>query len=421
VIPRSALPRAPASRGLQLLAAIVAAGVASGAVALWPHEPVHGDDGVPTAVVLRAPFVRRVAADGSLRAVTSRPVTAPSELTETAKLVWLAEDGIAVHRGDVVARLDATDAMRDVHDAEATLVRADAELRSQRISSGADLAKTEVALVNATTDLDQQRAFQPTDPALYSRDQIEEAAIDVDVAAAREAQAALAARIGHGTARSGVQLAAFDRDKAKLALDRASVALTAMDIRAPADGVLVLLRDDAGAAVKPGTEVWPGETIGEVPDVTAMEAELFVLEVDGDGLAVGQGVDLELASRPDAAFHGTVRLVDRLAKPRSGAGPVPYVSVVVTLAGTDAAVMKPGARVHGVVAISAKPELAVPRQAIVERDGRAFVYRRSVAGLLPVAVEVGAATAGRVAVTHGLADGDIFALRAPGGARGDTP
>jgi multidrug efflux pump subunit AcrA (membrane-fusion protein) len=62
---------------LRLLAAIVAAGVASGAVAMWPHEPARRDDGVPTAIVLRAPFVRRVAAEGSLRAVTSRPVTAP--------------------------------------------------------------------------------------------------------------------------------------------------------------------------------------------------------------------------------------------------------------------------------------------------------------------------------------------------------
>jgi HlyD family secretion protein len=335
------------------------------------------------------------------------------------KVVWLAEDGIVVHRGDVVARLDAGDAMRAVHDAETALVGADAALRLQRISSTADVAKTEVALANANTDLDQHRAFQPTDPALYSRDEIAEAAIDVRVAAAVQAQATLAATVGRTTAQSGVRLAVFDRDKAKLELDRTTTALTAMDITAPVDGVLVLRRDEDGGAVKPGATLWPGETIGEVPDVSVMEAELFVLEVDGDGLAVGQAVDLALASRPDATFHGTVRLVDRLARPRSGAGPVPYVSVVVALADTDP-VMKPGARVHGVVAISTRPELAVPRQAVVERGGRTFVYRRSPVGLVPVAVEVGAATAGRVAVTAGLDDGDVIALRAPGDAQGGS-
>ncbi len=250
---------------------------------------------------------------------------------------------------------------------------------------------------------------------MFSRDQIEEAAIDADLAAARQAQAALAARVGRGTAHSGIELAALDRDRAKLALDVATTALANLDVRAPADGVLVLRRDDNGEALKPGTMLSPGETVGELPDVSAMEAELFVLEVDGDGLAVDQTVDLTLAARPDATFHGTVRLVDRLAAPRAGAGPVPYVSVVVALAATDAA-MKPGARIHGVVAISDAPELAVPRQAIVDRAGRTFVYRRGPVGLVPVAVELGAATAGRVAVKSGLADGDVIALRAPGGS-----
>jgi multidrug efflux pump subunit AcrA (membrane-fusion protein) len=60
--------------------------------------------------------------------------------------------------------------------------------------------------------------------------------------------------------------------------------------------------------------------------------------------------------------------------------------------------------------------LVVPRQAVIDRDGKNLVYRRvpgGAGGFEPVAVELGPATSGRVVVARGLAAGDVIALRDP--------
>jgi hypothetical protein len=399
------------------LVAVVLAAVGGGTATMrtasgrFGGEAAEAHSDIPTIVVSHGDFVRRVSADGELRAVTATPVTAPTD-GGNMRVAWLAPDGSAVRKGDVVVRLDQAEAAKAVLSAQLQLTAADATLKQQRIQAAADVASRDIDLETTTDDVDEQRKYLPRDPQLVARNDIIKAQIDLDIAAAKQAQAARAARAGHGLARASVQLAELDRQKAELALHVATVALSNLDIRAPSDGVLVLHRDDNGDVPKPGTSLWSGEEVGAIPNVSAMEAELFVLELDGDGLEVGQPADIVLVSRPETVVHGKIRLVDKLAKRRVPMLPVQYFSVTVALGHTDAG-MKPGQRVRGELAIAAQHAIAIPRQAVVEKDGRAIVYRRDAHGFAPVTIELGPATAGRVVVKAGLADGDVIALRDP--------
>ena len=407
-------------RGLVALALLAVLGGATaswqraGAAANATAAATADDAGVPTLVVARTTFVRRVTADGSLRAVVATPVVTPDDLPRSPKLSWLADDGTVVHEGDLVARLDPTDASSQLREATVNLEAADTSVRAEQLKSATDIRSRANDLQIAADDFAQQTKFQPTDPQIYSKNQIREAQIDLEVAAARAAQAELAARLGHATSGESVELVALDRARIKLDLDRAKDALAKMEVRAPSDGVLVLTRDPwTGEPPKAGDEMWSGRELASIPDPSAMEAELFVLEVDGDGLAEGQLADVTLVSHPDQPYRGTVRLVDKLAKPRVAGVPVQYFSVVVAFERTDRSAMKPGGRVRAEVAISSQDAIVVPRQAVIERDGHTTVFRRGAHGFEPVAVELGAATAGRVVVTRGLSEGDVIALRDP--------
>jgi hypothetical protein len=65
--------------------------------------------------------------------------------------------------------------------------------------------------------------------------------------------------------------------------------------------------------------------------------------------------------------------------------------------------------------------LAVPRQAVFQRDGRHLVYRRAAGvGFVAVPVELGAGAMGRVVVTAGLTAGDEIALVDPTRAAPDA-
>src|SRR5436309_1045778 len=84
-------------------------------------------EAVDATRVLRGPFVMSVSASGKLQARTT--VTVRTERMEDAKLMWIAQDGIPIKKGDVVARLDDADLQRLVRDTglEYTNAKADIE------------------------------------------------------------------------------------------------------------------------------------------------------------------------------------------------------------------------------------------------------------------------------------------------------
>ena len=397
-------------RRYALIALVLAAATAAGQL---PGLPARSE--VPTVTIAKASFERRVTAEGNLRAVTATPVVVPSidGLWGSLKLAWLAPDGSAVKAGDPIARFDRADAEKQLREAQVDLESADARLSEEHLKSDAsDLDHAHTATL-ARQRAEQARQFQAKDPALFSRNEIIEGELDEKLATARQTQAERARDLDRKMTRSDVELVAIARRRAQVTLEHAQTALANLEVKAPHDGVVVLHRDDRGDLPKLGSRMWGNEALAEIPVPGDMEAELFVLEVDGSGLDVGQVATLTVDSHPDVTFHGTIRLVDKLAKPRQPWVPVQYFAAVVTLDRTDRSVMKPGQRVHATLVLATQEAIVVPRQAVFERNGKSIVYRRDAHGFAEVPVELGAATAGRVIVTSGVGDGDVIAERDP--------
>ena len=98
-------------------------------------------DSIPTYRVERTSFVRRVHAEGNLRAVKSTPIAAPpGSARGPMKLAWLAPDGVKVKAGEVVVRFDPTDPEKQLRDGQADLQSAKAKLGSETIKGRAAVA-----------------------------------------------------------------------------------------------------------------------------------------------------------------------------------------------------------------------------------------------------------------------------------------
>ncbi len=157
----------------------------------------------------------------------------------------------------------------------------------------------------------------------------------------------------------------------------------------------------------------PGQAVAEIPVLSSMEAEVYVLEIDGSGLTEKQAADVVIEARPEVTFHGAIKRVDKLAQPRQNGSPVQYFGVTIALDKTDATVMKPGQRVQATLVLDQEDAIVVPIQAVITKEAKSIVYRKTATGFEPVTVELGAATAGRVVIKKGLGDGDAIALRDP--------
>jgi RND family efflux transporter MFP subunit len=333
------------------------------------------------------------------------------------KLAWLAPDGTLVKAGDVVVRFDPSDPEKQLRDGQADLDSASARLREETIKSAAAVASRNTDATLARDELEQTRKFQSRDRMIFSRNQIIESEIDEQLAAARQAHAESATQIERRLARSNTAVIDVDRQKAELAIAHAQAALSSMAIVAPTDGIFVLERNWRGAMPKLGDSMWPGQTVAEIPILDEMEASVYVLEVEGSGLAENQPAEIVIEARPDRVFSGKIRIVDKLAQPRQHGSPVQYFGVAIELDATDRSLMKPGQRVRATLVLDQQDAVVVPREAVIARDSKNVVYRRTAAGFEPAVVELGAATSARVVITTGLAAGDVIALRDPTRAR----
>src|SRR5205085_10176856 len=292
------------------------------------------------------------------------------------KIAWIADDGPLVKKDDVVVRFDPTDFEKDLlggHDDRHTV--------DNKISKTVTLAS--VTRTNLKRDAHQAqdeliaaKQFKFDDAEVFSRYQRIESEIDQTLAGDKKEHAENVLGVRDTLSKADRDLLTIEEKKAGLKIRNAQQGLHSLELLAPYDGILVLQRDWRGDIPRVGNNVWPGQTLGEIPDLHAMKAEVFVLEADAAGLAVGQKATVRLESNALVAYSGKISQVDKLARPRFKGVPVQYFGVTVALDRTDPAMMKPGARVRAVLEIENRNNVfSIPRQALFEKEGRKLVYR----------------------------------------------
>jgi HlyD family secretion protein len=372
------------------------------------------DDAVPTMTIGQTEtFVRTVRADGLLRAVEATPISAPQDADGPLKIAWLAEDGTRVVEGDVVIRFDPSEMQRRLADSKDDVSSTERQIGKVAIDGVASRNKREKTADLADLETKVAKQFETTDEKILSRVEIIEGAIDLEFAEARAEHARTVKQVERSVSSSQLQLHEIEKSHHSQSVDHAKDGLENLQVTAPHPGVLVLARDWHGEPLRVGDTVWSGQTLAELPHVDALEAEVFVLEADAGSLAVGLAAEVVVEAQPGHTWNATVQRIDTLAQPRHPEVPVHYFGVTLALEKTDIERMRVGQRVRATVRVERPAAIVVPRQAVFDREGRTVVYRRSGTGFEPVDVVLGPASAGRVVVESGIAEGDEIALRDP--------
>ena len=370
--------------------------------------------GVATFEVRAGPFVREVAASGTLKAVKATPIVVPVETGRGQKIAALARDGTLLKAGDLVVEFDPWDAEKEAADGKADLAAARAKIEKARVDGGKTARSLTLDRDVAKQELSHAQTYLLTDAQLFSRNAVIESALDRDLFT-RKADVAerKLARNGKLSAADRA-LAEIEAGKAQTKVGNAEKSLRALRIVAPHDGLLLLEKKWTGEPPFVGDSLWPGQKVAEIPDLSRLEAKVFVLEADAAGLKPGLASWLAIEGRPGAKFAASVVRVDPLAKPRDRQSPVKYFETVLALEKPDPSFMKPGQRVRAVIKLEAAERVvAIPRGALFEKDGKRVVYRREGGDFVPVEVTVGRNSVSRIVVENGLRPGDHIALRDP--------
>lgn len=397
------------------LLALLAVGAASIALIAGLAPSASSSDAVPTLVVQLDEFIHQVPAEGVLKAVEATPITPPANAQGAMRIAWIAQDGSRVAMDDVVIRFDASELEKQQLDAEGQVSRAELKIEKHETEANARIRNLGRDAEAAGLALEMAKQFESHDELIYTRIEIIESELDTQLAEERKDHADSSIKAETATSRVQTDLYRLEKGKAMRSLKRAQEGLDGIVVRAPHAGVLVIQRNWQGNPVRVGDMVWGQQTLIEIPDLSAMEAEVFVLEADAGGLAVGDLARVVIEAFPDRIFEAEVERVASLAKPRLRGSPVQYFSVILKLAETVGEIMRPGQRVRATLVLDElKAVPVIPRQALFERDGEPVVYRQTGDGSFePVPVEIAAAGLGRVAVGQGLEANDVLALADP--------
>jgi len=390
------------SRALPLLLSLLVACGGSGA------------DAVPTATVIRGTLAVVLGVPGELEAVNSKNVSAPN-VRGTLKITTLAEEGTRVKAGDMLVEFDPTDLEKEMEQAVSKLNVAQTKIAQKQAQQAVKLQTAQNDVVKS--GLDKQRAeMRVTDSETVPRVERETARLDVQESTLGVGRSEAALEAARLEAAAELELLRLEEAEAQAKVAQIERQLGQLQIRAPADGIVLLSEAWRGGKMGKATvgdNVWPGNAIMELPDLAAMRVEAWVHEVDAAQVAVGQIVSVIVDARPDTPLAGTVERVSDLAVKRNEESEVKHLEVTIGLPAGDPT-LKPGMTVRAEIRVADVPDvLMVPREAVFYDGAEAVVHRAGLGGWARVPVKLGRANDSHVVVTEGLSEGDRVALADP--------
>jgi HlyD family secretion protein len=266
--------------GLSLLA------IGAGSVSVWALQTVS-EVHVTTAKVTEGRITRRVAATGSLQAVTTVEIGVQvSGIVQSLS----ADFNSFVRAGQVLARLDPSLYDAQLREAQAALAQAQAALGRAE----ADVLGLQTARQDAQTKLTRAEALARSQ--LITQSDLDAARIAMDEASAdlNSGQAAVV------EARASVA-------QAKAADDQAAVNLDHTIIRSPIDGIVVDRTVDIGQTL--ASSVQAPVLFRIAADLSRMQVQVNVDESDVGGMTAGDPASFQVESYPNETFNGTLSQV----------------------------------------------------------------------------------------------------------------
>jgi HlyD family secretion protein len=357
-------------------------------------EKVIPRDRLRTAVVERGPFVRDVAATGTVVAAVSPTLFAEAPGT----IIYKVRAGDTVKAGDVLGTVDSAALTNEYERERATLVSTEAALNRQTIEvrrtilkSGQDTDLAKVAITAA------EREFKRAEDAwgihvIPERD-FERARDDLETAKLNYAHAMETSGLEKDSLELELRSQRAQRDSQALKVARLRERVDALTLKSPVAGIVATLSQPERA------QVAENAPLVTVVDLTALEIEFLVAESYANEIRSGMNAEITLDGRK---VIGTVAGISPDVRNSQVTGRVRFAEQPKGLRQNQRASVR-------IVLDERADVLKVARSSFNDSDTR-FVYVVRDDEAVRTPVEFGAAAIGEIEVRSGLNVGETLVL-----------
>jgi HlyD family secretion protein len=358
--------------------------------------PLHAEH------AMRGPIVASISTDGKIEGAGNFEAHAPAPAVVKQLLV---KEGEQVKAGQLLLRLDDSQARAQAARAEAQIKAADATLHAVQsggtqeevLATQADLNKAQAELADAQRNLAALKKLQTTGAAspaevTAAQERVNRAQADVNVLQQKRTQR---------YSPQDVAQAQAQRAQAQAEYQAAEDLLNNSNIRAPRAGMVYSL------PVKQGAYVNGGDLLVQVADLHSVIVRGFVDEPDIGKLHLGELVEVTWDAIPGRIWQGTVTSVPTTVIQR---GTRTIGEVTAQVDNKDLRLL-PNVNVS-IRVVTARDDnaLTVPREAVHQENGHSFVYQVVDNELVRRDVETSISNLTRIEITKGLQDNALVAI-----------
>ena len=373
------------------------------------------EEPIPVMPAEKVSFQLEVPAFGEITGLDSVPLTTPMTRSGGLRIAWLAPEGTFVKPGDRVVRFDSTEARLNLEKQEHVL---QANQERVKITTGKQTTDEKVLGIDradAEKEYEYATVVAPKDETIFAKWEIIEAQINAQIVQERISVLTNKGRVQKRSARADQQILAIERNKAQAEIGIARQTLDSLEIKAPREG-LVIYRRERMRDPQVGDETWPGQVLIELVDLKALQARIYVLEMDAGLLAKGKSVTIRLDAMSEKEFHGEIRSAATLAQPLERNSPLKYFACEVTVrdAYDDLPRIKPGMSLKSNIILEKYDACYIlPASAISTKGSDQLVHIKQGDRFVARPVKVGVGTHGQSVVLSGLNEQEVVAMRHP--------
>lgn len=394
------------------LALVVMGALATG---VWRARRAQASTSLAVAPVRRGDFLVIVRCRGELKARRSVQLTAPVNVPDL-QIVWLATAGDPVKAGQPVIRFDPSSARQQLQEKQAGLNQAQATLDQATSQARITAEQDKLDLASAQYDVERAR-LEASKAEIVSALQGEESKIDLGLAEQKLRVTEATVKLHEASDKAKTASLTRLRDQAQAEVDLTNHRLAQMEIAAPSDGIIIYLSNFSqgwmnAKPFKVGDHAWPGGALAEIPDLSTLEMEGKVEEIDRGRIATGQAARIHIDAFPEKTLTGKLAGISPLTEQSFEWPPTRSFRgyAQIEQAGLR---LRPGMNGGIDVIVNKLPDaLSIPAKALFTRNGKPAVYVADKKGYSPREVELLARNPDEVAI-KGIEAGAMVTLVEP--------
>jgi HlyD family secretion protein len=365
----------------------------------------------PVAPARLGDFLVIVRSRGELKANRSVGIYAP--IVPNLRIAWLAPAGETAKQGDPIIRFDSSSAQETLQQKEAALRQAEATLDQAVAQARITAEQDKSDLADAGFTVERAR-LEASKQEIVSRIQGEESKIDYGVAQQKlkVQEAAVALHAASDRAKTASLTRLRDQAQSDVAVTRSRIAQ--MEIKSPITGFLTYTSNYSqgwmnAKPFKVGDNVFAGMQLADMPDLTTLQLDAKVEEIDRGRIAVQQDVRVRIDSLPELTIAAKIAQISLLAEQSNDFPPTRSFRAYSAIPHPDPR-LRPGMNGGMDIVINRIPNaVSIPSKALFTHAGKPIVYLQTKSDYRRLEVQVQARNPDEVAIT-GLPAGSLVAL-----------